>query len=221
MSLITTSSSLSEYSNEEEYEDEYFETYTGEEVPTDGHSTEWMEELQENIVDWLHSPGNSPSSGLTDEQIEYIYDNMEDSLDLLSETLTRVERGVHFEDHDYNVGDQIQDEATFRSFSRSQEASLNYIRETFIDGDGITIYKTEGSVGHFDVTRFDDTFIEEEESFVDIQSLTIKNVVMIDDDDEMVRHRQFLDAIGLDDMAVEESHINIIPEYIRVVEVGE
>ena len=215
MSLITTHPNPSPQNST-------FHTAAGVDVPTDGHDIEFMKQLHRHISTWVKFGDGSPGTHLTDEEMEYIKNNMESSLNTPNKTLTRVELGYHFEEQGLQEGDTINfEESSLRSFSRTQKATLNYFKYQFTEGEGITLYKTVGNVPHFNVTNFEDYYSEEKESFVDMSSLTVRKVRTYKDMGEeqlmnLVEELNLGDSYGYGDL---DSLFLTPPEYIRVVEV--
>ncbi len=161
---------------------EEYTTTTGERVNSDGHSYEWMSQLNEKVSEWIRGMSSSPDNFMDDEELDYILNNMEDSInnpDVPSGHLTRVENAYHIlsliESGKLKVGDSLPSKAVLRSYSRDFDATIDYINDTDWDSK-IVIYRTNGNVGHFNATAFDDSYKDEKESFVKQNSLKIDKI---------------------------------------------
>lgn len=169
------------------------ETYTtrdGYNVPSDGHSRNWMRQFEMIVSSWIRGESKSPSYEMNDEQRDYVQNNMEDSENnenVPTGHLTRGERGYHLipllRNGQLSEGDLIPDNAFLRSYSRSPNATANYIYQTFDDGSPIVIFRTHNNTKHFNATPFNDAYAHEEESFVNQSQLRIDGFKIYDAED--------------------------------------
>ncbi len=156
------------------YNEDTYTTVAGETINSDGYSHDFLEHLNNNIQAWVNFGGARPDFYMTKDEIEYVQDHMEQSSDDVH--FTRVEPSRFFERGNYKVGDVIQDEALFRSFSRTSDATLKFIEQNKKEGDYIAIFRTSGVVDNFNATRWANKYGWEEESFVNPKRLQITNI---------------------------------------------
>lgn len=162
-----------------------YHTIAHEDVETHGKSPEFMNNLNQGISDWINYENHpkSPDDHLSDEEMEFIKKHMEDSEnnpDVPSGHLTRAEQARHLlpliEDGSLKVGDKLPSDATFRAYGRTQEATAEYMG----DWDGqVIIYRTNNNVKHFNVTKYDNSYYWEKESFVNQKELKIDKITRL------------------------------------------
>lgn len=168
-----------------ELSDDTYTTSTGEQISKDGYSSEFFEHLENNIGAWIKYAGTPPDFLYTKEELEYILNHMSDSVgdsSVPSGFLTRVEKARHFQKHKYKVGDMVDDSSVFRSYSRDQNGTLEYIKRNGDPDRAIVIYRTNGNVKHFNASRFDDTYKWESESFVEQGRMRITGITELTGD---------------------------------------
>ena len=192
---------------------------TGTIINKEGHSEEWMGNFERNIKNWIQFPGESASEYLSDEEIEYIKNNMEDSSnnpDVPSGQLTRVELAYHFNNENLKVGDTLPSDVPFRSFSRTQDASAKWTQGE-LDDDAI--YRTNGNVKHYNISKFDKVFEGEKESLVEIGKLKIDKITKFNHSD-YGNDKTFTDTI-LKELGVPDSNIVVPYEHsVTIVDVS-
>ncbi len=162
-------------------EEETYHTGAGYDVPTDGHSQEFMEQIEHKISEWIDGFGKSPSEKLDDDELEYVLSNMEDSEgneEVPSGHLTRAENAHHLlpliESGEIGVGDKLPDPSRLRAYSRTQGATADYCRHWEYD---TIIYRTNNNTPHFVATKFNDSYeFKERESFVNQQNMKIDKI---------------------------------------------
>lgn len=215
-------------------ENEEYTTDIGVKVPTDGHDGKFMFLLESAIRDWVDGGWGkkSPDELMTDEEVEYIKNNMEDSEnnpEVPTGYLTRVGYGHNLipllRKGQLKEGDLVPDEARLRGYSRNPEATLNYMRENLSGTTKpIVIYKTNNNVPHFKVDPFDNDFPEEAESFVSQNTLKIDKITSYratdyDDYDEGASYQmgnEIYNHIGMDTQSWDKNELQYYPEVIVV-----
>ena len=145
-------------------------------------SAQPSKELVGKMRDWQESPVYSPSEFLTEEEINWVKEHMENSKnneDIPTGHLYRMERGYHFEDlyfdDEINEGSILKDSSIFRSFSREPDSTGNYLIN-HNGGGSIVIYRTNGDVPHYNITKHTNEFIAEKESWVEPNKLKIDKI---------------------------------------------
>jgi len=168
--------------------DETYHTLAGKDVPTDGHTKEWMEKLEAKITNWIsYSQDISPSEKLNGDEMEYILNHMVDinDRDVPSGFLTRAENAAHIlpliEGGGLKVGDKLPSSAILRSYSRTQDATYGFAHDRWTP---TVIYRTKGNVKHFKATDFDDSLeFVEKESFIQQNNLKIEKITRYNKND--------------------------------------
>lgn len=186
----------------ESADEESFVTRAGVEINKDGYSEEFLDGLNDKIEDWVEFGGKSPNEELDKEEIDYIKDNMEDSEnnpDVPSGHLTRAESGYHLIEKlhsgEIGVGDKLPDSATFRSYSRTQEATIHYMHGW--ESSPVIIYRTNNNAKHFNATNWCGTFQSEQESFVEQREMKIDAITSYTRDIND-SYQELFDELGVD-----------------------
>ncbi len=162
-------------------------TEEGYSVKRDGHSDEWFETFTTKMETWTDWGEGSPDKEMSEEEIQYIRDNMEDSEnnpDIPSGHLTRVEDGYHImpliESGELKVGDTLPSNTNFRSYSKTQIGTLNAsVFKGYNEVEGgrqIVIFRTNGNVKQFDVNKMVRGIAVERESLIDPTTLKIDKI---------------------------------------------
>ncbi len=161
-------------------------THTGDridyELSLEGYSEEWIWSFRQNIKEWVYGGSLFPGAMMDLSQIQYIQNHMKSSLgdpEVENGQLTRVEDEYHWEDANIGVGDILPSDSTFKAYSRSREATARYMA-THKEGP-VVIYRTNGSVSHFNVSEFNSAFKEEKESWVEPGKLKVTRVTEYSD----------------------------------------
>ena len=199
--------------NEEKTTPQYT-TSAGIKITMDKHDEEFFKHLEMDIGAWIKYASASPDFLLTKDELEFVLNHMKDSEgdpDVPSGMLTRVEKRRHFLKHNYKVGDYIDDPAKFRSYSRSQEGTLQYIQRNGDPDRGIVIYRTHGNIKHFKASDYDNTYEWEVESFVEQGKMKITNIHELSQD-EVNNLASYLGVANTGDMSK-------VPRSITVVDV--
>lgn len=160
-----------------------YTTMSGEKVPTDGHNPLWMWRFNKKISRWIRGKLKSPDEFLNKEELEYIHNHMESSLDKTTVPtghLTRVEQDYHIQDKNLKVGDILPSSSRLRAYSRTPQATGDVLDSRI---GGVVIYRTNGEVPHFNATKFDRRYTFEEESWIEQGKLKIDNITYYSDDD--------------------------------------
>ena len=163
---------------------EKYLTSAGVEVDTQGHIREWMSDFEDEVIEWVECGGASPDEEMEKDQIDFILDNMEDSEnnpEVPYGFLTRAEHSHHLLEKlwsgEVGVGDLLPDKATFRSYGRSPDATIQYMHGW--EDDSVIIYGTNNNTKHFNATNWCDTFSSEKESFVEQGKMRIDNITSL------------------------------------------
>lgn len=128
---------------------------------------------------WQSGVIGKPELALNDDEIDYILHHMKYSdfdEEIPTGQLTRVEKAYHFLDGDYKVGDVLDTESLFRAFSREPDSTAKYLRDHYFSGQSLVIYRTNGHVPHYNVTRHTHEFPDEKESWVETGKLKVDNI---------------------------------------------
>lgn len=193
-------------------------------------SAQPSEELVDKMRSWQKSPIYSPSEFLSEDEIRWVKEHMEDSQNdknVPTGHLYRMERGYHFEDLYYggeiDEGSVLKDSSIFRSFSREPDSTGNYLID-HRGGDSIVIYRTNGNVPHYNITKHTNEFIYEKESWVEPSKLKIDKIQYFSDLDSDMK-KVFINELELDNYpsVVErygEIHPSWIPDELWLVDVS-
>lgn len=140
--------------------------------------------LEENVLDKLmqwQGEGfgmKTPEEKMDDEEIQYIKDHMEISNSETVPTghLTRVERAYHFLESGLGVGDVLDTNSVFRSFSREPDSTVEYMEDIYSVNEPLVIYRTNGKTPHFNVSDKTQKFPEETESLIETGKMKITKI---------------------------------------------
>ncbi len=145
------------------------------------------EQLVDKMREWQKSPLFSPSEFLSEEEIDYVKNHMENSEnneDVPTGHLYRMERGYHFEELYYEgeleEGSILKDNSVFRAFSREPSSTGDYLLN-HNDGGAVVIYRTNGNVPHYNITKNTHVFENESESWVEPSKLKIDKIQYFND----------------------------------------
>lgn len=146
-------------------------------LPTDGHTQEWMQTLNEKIRTWLEYGGKTLQE-LTKEEKQYIQNHMQSTINdplVENEQLTRVEKGDYFKkllENGLKVGDKLETGMDLLSFTGRRGHSQAFARPR---KGTVVIYRTNGDVKHYPTDKFT-TLYDEGESLVNPQSLKVDKI---------------------------------------------
>ncbi len=151
---------------EDTYPEKYM-TEAGVEVDGGGMSDHDLKHFQSNINTWVSTEwGKSPDGAMDHiEQIQYI----EKMRETTSKPLSRVEKiGRTLKLEDIKVGKKFSFNNNLKAFSRTREATDNYIKKENLDNPSqeLIVFKTKGKVKHFNVNKWNTLHEEEQESWV-------------------------------------------------------
>lgn len=149
------------------------------------YSKEFFDGLNKKIRDWVEfSFGYTPDDYLTDDELDFIFQQMENS----ETTLTRVEEAernfekeVEDEDGWYDlvepkVGDTFNFNGKLKAFSKTEKATRDFMRRYMKDRKNLVIYRLPKGTQHFDVQKYDNFFDEEKESWVKSNGYVITGI---------------------------------------------
>lgn len=179
----TNSDTVNSYLLDSIFSPDEYTTRGGEKVPTDNHSIFWMKRFNKKISQWIRGKLKSPDEFLNNEEMEYIQNHMDSSLNkelVPNGHLTRVEYDYHIRDKNLKVGDVLPSTSRLRAYSRTSEAT-GYVLDDRIGG--VVIYRTNGFVPHFNATRFDKRYTFEQESWIEQGKLQIDKITTYHDDE--------------------------------------
>lgn len=162
-----------------EDEGTYTSDYTDEPVPRGDFTQEEMDDFNEKMDDWLHYYVTQPDRKLTEKELEYIFSHLsstENNSDVPDGHLYRVEDGYHFNDGEYNVGDNLKGNGSFRSFSKDINSTNKMFDQEFFMYDDVTIYRTVGNTPYFDVGKHANPYPYQKECFVPLDTMKVEHV---------------------------------------------
>ena len=198
--------------------------------PTKTNETGDMpDDLILKMKDWQYSPSVSPSEYLSQEEIQYIKEHMENASkdsDVPTGHLTRVEKAYHILDENgnikYEVGDLLDLNSVFRSFSREPNATAEYlIDHTLADSSDVVVYRTSGGVEHYNITEHTNAWINEKESWVEPSKLRVDKITTFSSDnydmekviqDELVTNDYNWHASFYDELPSSITFIDVSPQ---------
>ncbi len=155
-----------------------YHTREGYDIPLEGHSPEFFENLEEKIDKWLDGWTDTITSEWTDEMKDYVANHLEWADENTS--FTRVGNGSHFLGWDGpRVGDFLKDDSLYRSFSRTRDATLEVLEakdESIYTEEPWVIYRTVGPTPFFDPTKFSNRFPEQQEIFIPPNSMKVRHI---------------------------------------------
>ncbi len=164
-----------------DYGDPYL-TSEGELIYLEGYDPDFIDGLDDKISDWLWGSKKSIIHEMDVEEINYLIKHLQDSKDdpdIDNNQLTRVESDTHFLSSGLKVGDTLSGNGLFRSFSKSNDSSLDVIEaksKYWSNGGGWVIYRTVGNTPFFDPTVFRNPFPGQTEVFVPVDSMKVEAI---------------------------------------------
>ena len=139
--------------------------------PLEGYSEEFMTQLYKQIKIWQDhdevpdpfTHNSAPSDVLTDNQMDYVYSHMENTI----ESLTRIETlGVSISEDDLKIGKHVQFNKPLKAFSETEKATEEYMR-TFETGEQLVLFKVKGNPSFFRMNSWTKRMENEEEVWLD------------------------------------------------------
>lgn len=169
-------------------DDKTYTTSVGKEIPLEKYTPEFMEHLENAINIWLEGFAENPIDDMTDEEVDYVLNHLENTVgdsSIEDGQLTRMENGEHFLNSGVKEGDILEGNDLFRSFSRTREATdhvFNVKGQYYTD---VVFYRTNGNVPFFDPTKFSNPYPHQEEVFVPLDKCKVDKITQITGSDEL------------------------------------
>ena len=189
-------------------------------------------ELVSNMKRWQCGGDGSPDKLLTDEEKDFIKRNMVNSRDdeeVPTGHLTRVEHQYHFIESGLKEGDILDTQSLFRAFSREPDATNWYMNSEFGRKEPIVIYRTNGNVPHYNITKHTGEFQREKESWVETGKLKIDKISHYTKENDDMR-KVIREALELEkypreleqysDETIEQYGFDPTPQDVMVVDVS-
>ncbi len=176
------------------------------------------EKFKYRIATWLYGDANSITENLSQMDIEYIVNNMSHMED---GHMFRLETSRHLNkwlDEGNDVGDLLNGNGLFRSFSRTGDASAKMLKNGWVPDNDIVVYRTVGTVPFFDPRPFTNPFPEQEEAFVPLDCMRVERITRFGSD-EFEELGEFMGTTVLDDVGDVLTNVGGVDEYTDSVTV--